>query len=117
MLLISSHVIPSNGRIETIWAVVKNRIGRKGGVKNIGQMSELLLASVKQVERKTWLGAYAKTREWEDKMVDREDTFADVDGPDALEEPEMPSTGTVDDVEEGPGDEQCEDADEGGDAC
>ena len=30
---------------------------------------------MEQITRKTWLGCYKKTREWEDKMSDRDDDF------------------------------------------
>ena len=32
---------------------------------------------MKKVTRKTWLGCYKKTREWEDKMLDRDDDFVE----------------------------------------
>ena len=35
----------------------------------------LLEGAVEKITRKTWLGCYKKTREWEDKMAARDDNF------------------------------------------
>ena len=112
---VCTQLCRSSGRIEKIWAVVKNKIGRKGGVKNIRELSTKLLESVKQVEKKTWLGSYAKTREWEDMMVERDDEFVDAGDENPLEQDELPSTGTVEDVQESSDEEGDEDEGEG--AC
>ena len=45
----------------------------------------LLEGAVEKITRKTWLGCYKKTREWEDKMSDRDDNFVAA-APEALVE-------------------------------
>ena len=40
---------------------------------------------MEKITRKTWLGCYKKTREWEDKMSDRDDNFVAA-APEALVE-------------------------------
>ena len=57
-----------------------------------------------------------KTREWEDLMVERDDDFVEVESYcQPLEEDELPSTGTVEDVQEASDDEEGDSEEEG--AC
>ena len=59
--------------------------------------------AVEKITRKTWLGCYKKTREWEDKMSDRDDNFVAA-APEALLE-----AGVDEELEEEVGDDSEED--------
>ena len=49
--------------------------GYNGKLYIILELAELLEGAVEKITRKTWLGCYKKTREWEDKMSNRDDHF------------------------------------------
>ena len=92
--------------IEKIWAVIKNRIaGSEERATNLSELAALLEGAVEQITRKTWLGCYKKTREWEDKMSDRDDNFVAA-APEALLE-----AGVDEELEEEVGDDSEEDED------
>ena len=67
---------PLSNPIEKIWAVIKNRIASsEDRASNLSELAALLEGAVEKITRKTWLGCYKKTREWEDKMAARDDNF------------------------------------------
>eukprot|EP01047_Picozoa_sp_COSAG01_P062170 COSAG01_NODE_7867_length_3016_cov_19.757971_1_plen_216_part_00 len=67
---------PLSNPIEKIWAVIKNRIATsEERASNLSELAALLEGAVESITRKTWLGCYKKTREWEDKMSSRDDNF------------------------------------------
>ena len=87
--------IPLSNPIEKVWACVKNRIARVGGVKNVEELKKALVASVSLVTEQTWLGCYAKTFEWENLHLDADESIVvDTGGDDTIDGIE-PSTGTV----------------------
>ena len=60
--------------------------------------------AVEKITRKTWLGCYKKTREWEDKMSNRDDHFVAGTPTEALLE-----AGVDEELEEEVGDDSEED--------
>jgi hypothetical protein len=67
---------PLSNPIEKIWAVIKNRIATsEERASNLSELAALLEGAVEKITRKTWLGCYKKTREWEDKMSSRDHDF------------------------------------------
>ena len=71
-----------------------------------GKQAALLEGAVEKITRKTWLGCYKKTREWEDKMSDRDDDFVA-----ATPTEDLVEAGADEELEEEGGDV----SDEGGD--
>ena len=90
---------PLSNPIEKIWAIIKNRI-RKGEKRpnNMNELDEMLVASMRKVTQKSWMGAYKATRAWEDKMYATDDNFVD----------ESPGEDLVDDEDPGFGLNVCE---------
>jgi hypothetical protein len=85
-------------------------------MKNVAQLQEDLLESVRKVTKETWLGTYAKTREWEDKMFVRDDDFVE-DTTGAEVQPEGPAEQDLDESDEEESEGEEEEEEEGGDGA
>ena len=64
----------------------------------MNELDEMLVASMRKVTQKSWMGAYKVTRAWEDKMYATDDNFVD----------ESPGEDPVDDEDPGFGLNVCE---------
>ena len=82
-------------------------------MKNVAQLQEDLLESVRKVTKETWLGTYAKTREWEDKMFVRDDDFVE-DTTGAEVQPEGPAEQDLEASDEEQSSEEEDDDDSDG---
>ena len=84
---------PELNPIEIVWAVLKNHVGARAN-RTMSELKQKALDGMRnQVSEKTWLGAYKKSRGWEEKYVD-----ADVVG--AGERDNLAEDEDIDDEEE-----------------